>query len=128
MRTQLEWPFAVDARHASSRYALVDIHPETGRRHQIRRHFKHIGHPLIGDSTHGKGAHNRAVAAWLGLTRLWLHAASITLAHPNNGAPLIVQSSLGSEWMALEPGAPSCDAMLRAACYGASPLPTPLPL
>ena len=127
-RTRLEWPFAVDARHPSSRYALVDIHPETGRRHQIRRHFKHIGHPLIGDSTHGKGAHNRAVAAWLGAARLWLHASSITLAHPSDGAPLTVQSALGSEWLALEPGALSCDGMLRAACYGASPLPTPLPL
>jgi tRNA pseudouridine65 synthase len=52
-----EWPFA-DGRHATSRYALVEVEPLSGRRHQIRRHFKHIAHPLVGDTTHGKGAHN----------------------------------------------------------------------
>jgi tRNA pseudouridine65 synthase len=70
----LEWPFSADGRHPTSRYALVEAEPLTGRRHQIRRHFKQIAHPLIGDTTHGKGAHNRAVAQWLGVQRLWLHA------------------------------------------------------
>jgi tRNA pseudouridine65 synthase len=88
-----EWPFRVDAAHASSRYALVQIEPVTGRRHQIRRHFKHIAHPLVGDSTHGKGAHNRAVAAWLGVQRLWLHAASLQL--PDG---LRVEAPRGPEW------------------------------
>lgn len=107
LRTRFEWPFSVDARHASARYALVDVRPETGRRHQIRRHFKHIGHPLVGDSTHGKGAHNRAVATWLGMTRLWLHAATLTLPHPDGGASLTVQAPLGPEWARLESGLPS---------------------
>jgi tRNA pseudouridine65 synthase len=74
-----EWPFSVDGRHATSRYALVEAEPLSGRRHQIRRHFKHIAHPLVGDSTHGKGAHNRAVAQWLGVQRLWLHAWQLRL-------------------------------------------------
>jgi tRNA pseudouridine65 synthase len=98
---QFEWPFAVDARFATSRYALVEAMPETGRRHQIRRHFKHIGHPLVGDSTHGKGAHNRAVAQWLGTARLWLHAASIELPHPSDGLRLTVSAAPGAEWNAL---------------------------
>jgi tRNA pseudouridine65 synthase len=98
---RFEWPFRVGSGHDSTRYALVEAMPETGRRHQIRRHFKHIGHPLVGDSTHGKGAHNRAVAAWLGITRLWLHAASITLPHPDGGPPLLVQAAPGPEWQAL---------------------------
>jgi tRNA pseudouridine65 synthase len=72
-----EWPFSVDGRHAGSRYALMHVEPLTGRRHQIRRHFKHIAHPLIGDTTHGKSAHNHAVAQWLGVQRLWLHALRI---------------------------------------------------
>lgn len=80
-----EWPFSVDGRHATSRYALVHAEPLTGRRHQIRRHFKHIAHPLIGDSTHGKGVHNRAVAQWLGVQRLWLHALQLQLP----GGPMI---------------------------------------
>lgn len=87
-----EWPFG-DGRHATSRYALVAVEPLTGRRHQIRRHFKHIAHPLVGDSTHGKGAHNRAVAQWLGVARLWLHAERIELP----GVPTIV-APCGAEW------------------------------
>ena len=99
-----EWPLAVDARFATSRYALVQVQPDTGRRHQIRRHFKHIGHPLVGDSTHGKGAHNRAVAAWLGVARLWLHARALTLPHPDGGAALTVEAPAGTEWAPLLAG------------------------
>lgn len=91
-----EWPFSVDGRHATSRYALVEVEPETGRRHQIRRHFKHIAHPLVGDTTHGKGAHNRAVAQWLGVQRLWLHAHTVQLPRqPEITAPC------GGEWRPL---------------------------
>lgn len=101
----LAWPFA-DGRHASSRYALVEAEPLHGRRHQIRRHFKHIAHPLVGDSTHGKGAHNRAVAAFLGVQRLWLHA--LTLELPPLGArtqPLSLRAEPGAEWRL--PGLPA---------------------
>ncbi len=99
---RFEWPFTVDARHPSSRYALVEAVPATGRRHQIRRHFKHIGHPLIGDSTHGKGPHNRAVALWLGVTRLWLHARSIIVPHPEDGRALSIDAPVGDEWDRLD--------------------------
>ena len=99
-----EWPFSVDARHPGSRYSLLEATPRTGRRHQIRRHLKHIGHPLIGDSTHGKGAHNRAVAGWLGLARLWLHAVALTLPHPDDQRPLWLQARPGAEWAGLLAG------------------------
>lgn len=95
-----EWPFSVHPQHATSRYALVGVTPLTGRRHQIRRHFKHIAHPLIGDTTHGKGAHNRAVAQWLGTQRLWLHAQRVDLP----GGPS-VNAAPGPEWAALLPRA-----------------------
>ena len=95
-----EWPFSVDARHATSRYALMEVEPLTGRRHQIRRHFKHIAHPLVGDTTHGKGAHNRAVARWLGVQRLWLHAASVELPLPP-APPLRIEAPCSPEWDAL---------------------------
>jgi len=90
---RFDWPFSADGRHPSSRYALVEVEPLTGRRHQIRRHFKHIAHPLVGDTTHGKGAHNRAVAQWLGVQRLWLHAASVDL--PGG---LRIEAPCGPEW------------------------------
>jgi tRNA pseudouridine65 synthase len=99
-RAVFEWPFQVDARHAASRYALVDVDPLSGRRHQIRRHFKHIAHPLVGDSTHGKGAHNRAVAQWLGTPRLWLHALQVELPR-TDGALLRIRAECGAEWSPL---------------------------
>lgn len=86
------WPVP-DGRHDSCRVALVEVQPLQGRRHQIRRHFKHIAHPLIGDSTHGKGPLNRALASWLGCTRLWLHALEIGLP----GRPPI-RCEPGREW------------------------------
>jgi len=95
-----EWPFS-DGRHASSRYATVEVVPLTGRRHQIRRHFKHVAHPVIGDSTHGKGGHNRAVAEWLGVQRLWLHASRLVVPGFADRSPLIIEAAAGSEWQPL---------------------------
>lgn len=94
-----DWPFQVDAAHASSRYALVRALPRQGRRHQIRRHFKHIAHPLIGDATHGKGPHNRAVAQWLGTARLWLHACALEL--DLGDRRIAVEAAPGAEWSRL---------------------------
>jgi tRNA pseudouridine65 synthase len=99
-----EWPFP-DGRHATSRYAVVEVEPTTGRRHQIRRHFKHIAHPLVGDSTHGKGAHNRAVAQWLGVARLWLHAQRVALPVPHGRSALVIEAAPGPEWAPLGPAA-----------------------
>lgn len=95
-----EWPFS-DGRHACSRYALIEAEPLSGRRHQIRRHFKHLGHPLIGDSTHGKGSHNRAVADWLGVQRLWLHAREVVVPAFDGRKPTIIAAAAGAEWQAL---------------------------
>jgi tRNA pseudouridine65 synthase len=64
------------------RYALVEARPLTGRRHQIRRHFKHISHPLIGDVRYGKGEHNRLFRERFGLHRLALHALELAFVHP----------------------------------------------
>ena len=105
-RACFEWPFP-DGPHATSRYALVEVEPLSGRRHQIRRHFKHIAHPLVGDTTHGKGTHNRAVAAWLGTSRLWLHASRLELPGIDGGPALVIESPPGDEWAPLLLGAPA---------------------
>jgi tRNA pseudouridine65 synthase len=73
-----------------TRFALVELRPVTGRRHQLRRHMKHIGHPIVGDATHGKGPLNRAVAQCIGQSRLWLHASQLDL--PWLGQPLSIRS------------------------------------
>ena len=73
-----ELPIAGD-RHPTTRIALLELTPETGRRHQIRRHLKHAAHPIIGDATYGKGALNRAFAAHTGCARLLLHCARLVV-------------------------------------------------
>lgn len=80
------------------RCALVELQPLTGRRHQLRRHMKHIAHPIIGDSTHGKGPLNRAVASFLGMQRMWLHAASLTVTHPHTGRALCIETPTSLDW------------------------------
>ena len=83
---------------ASTRCAEVELEPLTGRRHQLRRHMKHIAHPIMGDATHGKGPLNRAVADLIGLQRLWLHAERLQLKHPVDGQPLVIDAPLPTEW------------------------------
>ncbi|MFO0593403.1 MAG: pseudouridine synthase [Polyangiaceae bacterium] len=67
------------------RVSLVEAHPRTGRLHQVRRHLKHLSHPLIGDANYGKGALNRMFADAIGLRRLALHALTLRLMHPLTG-------------------------------------------
>ena len=88
------------APHPSTRLARVALQPLTGRRHQLRRHMKHISHPIVGDATHGKGPLNRDVAAHLSLQRLWLHATDLRLNHPVTGMALALHAPLGAEWAA----------------------------
>ncbi|MFT7774688.1 pseudouridine synthase [Roseateles sp.] len=101
---RLEWPIATDPRHATTRVALLEAEPLQGRRHQIRRHLKHIAHPILGDATHGKGPLNRAVAAFLGTQRLWLHAHRLAFEHPLLGTSLALEAPPGAAW-ALSPPA-----------------------
>jgi tRNA pseudouridine65 synthase len=84
--------------YPGTRVAEVALQPLTGRRHQLRRHLKHLAHPIIGDATHGKGPLNRTLAAHLGLQRLWLHAESLRLVHPATGEALELQAAPGQEW------------------------------
>lgn len=83
---------------ATMRCALVELQPLTGRRHQLRRHMKHLAHPIIGDATHGKGPLNRAVAEFLGGQRLWLHALRLALPHPVSGSMLTLEADPDAEW------------------------------
>ena len=85
-----------------TRCAMLALSPETGRRHQLRRHCKHIAHPILGDATHGKGPLNRAVADWLGIQRLWLHAQTLRLQHPWRGDTLEIEAPPGAEWQRWE--------------------------
>ncbi len=96
----VELPYAVD-RYPTSRYALVQLSPRTGRWHQLRRHMKHLAHPVIGDATHGKGRHNRLFQTLFGCHRLLLAAVEMRLAHPVSGAPLLLEAPLAPDFAAV---------------------------
>ena len=80
----VELPYRVD-RYPASRYALLALDPLTGRRHQLRRHMKHIAHPIIGDATHGKGPHNRLFQRLFGCGRMLLASVALRIRHPHSG-------------------------------------------
>jgi tRNA pseudouridine65 synthase len=71
--------------------------PVTGRKHQIRRHLKHIGHPIVGDSRHGKGLLNRACEGYFGAGRLWLACTQMTLVG-RDGRLLVIDASLEADF------------------------------
>ncbi|WP_238139593.1 pseudouridine synthase [Roseateles aquatilis] len=95
---RIELPVVTDPRFPTTRLSALACEPVQGRRHQIRRHLKHIAHPIVGDANHGKGPLNRTLAAHLGLQRLWLHAQQLTLTHPISGVTLTLEASPGPEW------------------------------
>lgn len=82
-QASFDWPLQ---RYPQARYALVSATPEDGRQHQIRRHFKHLSHPLIGDTRYGKGEHNRLFREQLNCSRLLLHAAELGFVAPDGQA------------------------------------------
>jgi len=93
----VEIPVEVD-RYPHSRYSLVALTPETGRRHQLRRHMKHIGHPIIGDAKHGKGVHNRFFASRYNCRRLLLACTRLELDHPLSGESLRLEAPLDASF------------------------------
>jgi tRNA pseudouridine65 synthase len=97
---EIELPVAVD-RYPNSRYAFLELQPLTGRRHQLRRHMKHIAHPIIGDATYGKGIHNRFFAEQLDCRRLLLACSQLRFTHPISGQQLHVKAPLTEEFAAL---------------------------
>jgi tRNA pseudouridine65 synthase len=79
-------------RYEKSRYSLVEVKPETGRKHQIRRHMKHIFHPIAGDTKHGDNKHNKALRQNYELDRLMLMARDIEFEHPVTGKRLSISA------------------------------------
>ena len=96
----VELPYAVD-RYPSSRYSLVSLTPLTGRRHQLRRHMKHLGHPIIGDAKHGKGVHNRFFKETFGCARLLLACTGLAFDHPSSGERIKLSASPGDDFQKL---------------------------
>src|SRR6267154_2460507 len=88
-------------------FALLDAELRTGRTHQIRVHLTHVGFPVVGDDKYGDFELNRRVARGefgAKLTRMFLHAWRVRLAHPVSGEPMTLTSAL----------APECESLLEA--------------
>src|SRR2546421_4102605 len=78
------------------RAALVECRLETGRTHQIRVHFQHIRHPLVGDTVYRRGTRHG-----ISFPRQALHAAELTLRHPASGEVVTWRSPLPRDFKRL---------------------------
>ncbi|WP_305830325.1 tRNA pseudouridine(65) synthase TruC [Photobacterium leiognathi] len=95
--TTVEIDIAV-GRYSTSRYCLVEMKPETGRKHQLRRHMHHLSHHIIGDVNHGDGRHNRMFREHYDCHRLMLHASRLQFAHPITGEPIDIRADIDETW------------------------------
>lgn len=89
--TELPYPVG---RYETARYSLLQIEPETGRMHQIRRHMRHISHPIIGDHRYGDNKHNRFIQETFRCKRLLLSAVELTMDHPATGDAMTISAKL----------------------------------
>jgi tRNA pseudouridine65 synthase len=105
----------------TSRYALLECEPETGRFRQIRRHLKHVSHHLIGDTSHGDGRRNLQFRT-LGVHRMLLHAWKLHFRHPVVDRELEVTAPLDASWQRAL-GLFGWDALPTSASDSAAPTP-----
>ncbi|MCO6537930.1 MULTISPECIES: tRNA pseudouridine(65) synthase TruC [unclassified Gilliamella] len=95
--SKIEVPIKV-GKFETARYSFVELKPQTGRKHQLRRHMKHIFHPILGDSKHGDLHQNRAFATYFNIKRLMLHASKLEIKHPIQHKPMIIEAKLDQSW------------------------------
>jgi len=72
-------------------YTLIKVELETGRTHQIRAHFSHIGHPIVGDSVYGGKLKEAPIR------RQFLHSYEISFKHPIIGKEIKAYSMLSDD-------------------------------
>ena len=89
----MELPYPV-SRYPVARYSLVKLYPKTGRKHQLRRHMKHILHPIVGDTKYGRNEHNRLFREKFDCHRLLLHASRIYFTHPITQKFLVIDARM----------------------------------
>ncbi|MFA6190740.1 MAG: tRNA pseudouridine(65) synthase TruC [Sulfurimonas sp.] len=96
----VELPHAL-GRYENIRYSLVEVLPKTGRKHQIRRHMKHISHHILGDTKYGRGEHNKFIREVYNCNRLLLHASKLEITHPHTHEKLEITASLDETFTSL---------------------------
>jgi tRNA pseudouridine65 synthase len=88
--------------HLSSRYSLIEAAPETGRMHQLRKHFAHIHHPIIGDRPHGCNKQNKLFKETWEMDTMLLHASELEFEHPVTYQQLHFKASFQSEFLRMK--------------------------
>ncbi len=84
---------------ATSRYSLVEANPETGRMHQLRRHFAHIMYPIIGDRPHGCNKQNKLWKERFEMDTMMLHASELSFRHPISEEYITIKAGLQPEFI-----------------------------
>lgn len=98
-RTLQQFEFNIPSgKHATSRYSLIEANPETGRMHQLRKHFAHIFHPIIGDRPHGCNKQNKFWLETFEMNTMLLHASELTFTHPQTNQLLHLKADLSEEF------------------------------
>ena len=95
-RAEIDFPFI---HHKTSRYSLVDVTPKTGRMHQIRKHFAHILHPIIGDRPHGCNKQNKLFKEKWNMTTMLLVATELSFIHPVYQEKTTITAKPGTEFL-----------------------------
>jgi len=85
-------------KHATSRYSLVELRPQTGRHHQLRKHMAHIFHPIIGDRPHGCNKQNKLFKEHFNSMTMFLHAYKIKIIHPVLNKEIEFKSEISQEF------------------------------
>lgn len=93
--SEIDLPFL---KHQTSRYSLVEAIPETGRFHQLRKHFKHILHPILGCRKHGCNKQNKLLLQTFNMTRMPLHAYQLAFTHPITNERITVIATIDEEF------------------------------
>jgi tRNA pseudouridine65 synthase len=94
-RTEIAVPFG---KHNTSRYSLLEVKPETGRMHQIRKHMAHINHPIIGDRPHGCNKQNKLFKEKWQMDKMMLHAKELSFVQPSNDQIINICANISSEF------------------------------
>ena len=94
----VELPYPV-SRYPVARYSLLKLLPQTGRKHQLRRHMKHILHPIVGDTKYGRREHNQLFREKFDCHRLLLHASKISFIHPVSDEELVIEAGLDEVYL-----------------------------
>jgi len=95
--SRIELPIPI-GKYPCARYSLIRVNIKTGRRHQIRRHLRRMGHPLIGDTIYGVGEHNRLFRDQFGCSILFLKAFGLEWTHPRTLNLQVAYSRWNGDW------------------------------